>query len=92
MTEPFAEEGEIGFTPTSISLNGVRTTASALSERYGSTVSSLLQTRSICVARWLPEALSVDDVAVRDDDLVITIGADKAVFDDASLRSLGTCG
>ena len=90
--EPFAKDGEIGFTPTSLELNGVRTSASALSERYGSIASSLLQTRTICVARWLPEALTVDDVAVRDDDLVITIGADKAIFDDASLRSLGTCG
>lgn len=89
--EPFAQEGEIGFTPTSISLNGVRTSAAALSDRYGSVAASLLQTRSICVARWLPVALTVDDVAVRDDDLVITIGADKAIFDDASLRSLGSC-
>jgi hypothetical protein len=89
--EPFAENGEIGFTPTSISLNGVRTTAAALSDKYGSFAATLLQTRSICVARWLPVALTVDDVAVRDDDLVITIGADKAIFNDASLRKLGSC-
>ena len=89
--EPFAEQGEIGFTPTSVSLNGVRTSAAALSERYGSVAASLLQTRSICVARWLPAALTVDDAEVRDDDLVITIGADKAIFDDASLRTLGSC-
>ena len=89
--EPFAEDGEIGFTPTTITLNGVSTSAEALKNKYGSVASSLLQTRSICVARWLPVALTVDDVAVRDDDLVITIGADKAIFDDASLRQLGSC-
>lgn len=89
--EPFADEGQIGFTPTSISLNGVRTSASDLSEKYGSFAATLLQTRSLCVARYLPVALTVDDVEVRDDDLVITIGADRAIFDDASLRSLGSC-
>jgi hypothetical protein len=89
--EPYAEDGEIGFTPTSVSLNGVRTTAADLSKQFGSLASSLLQTRSICVARWLPVALTVDDVAVRDDELVITIGADKAIVNDASLRTLGTC-
>lgn len=89
--EPFAEEGQIGFTPTSISVNGVTTSSSALSEQYGSFAATLLQTRSICVARWLPAALTVDDVEVRGDDLVITIGADRAILDEAALRSLGSC-
>ncbi len=90
--EPFAENGEIGFTPTSVSLNGSRTSAAALKNQFGGIADTLLQTRSICVARWLPVALTVDEVAVRDDDLVITIGADRAIFDDASLRTLGSCG
>ncbi len=90
--EPFADGGEIGFTPTSVSLNGVRTSAADLTDRFGPVAASLLQTRAICVARWLPVALTVDDVAVRDDNLVITIGADKAIVNDASLRQLGSCG
>jgi hypothetical protein len=89
--EPFAADGEIGFTPTSVSLNGSRTSAASLKQTYGSVAESLLKTRSICVARWLPVALTVDVVEVRDDDLVITIGADKAIFDDAALRRLGSC-
>lgn len=89
--EPYAEDGQIGFTPSSISLNGVRTSASDLSDRYGSFAATLLQTRSICVARWLPEALTVNDVVVSGDDLVITIGADRAVLDQAGLQTLGSC-
>ena len=90
--EPFAANGEVGFTPTGVTVNGTRSSASALTDKYGSVAESLLRTRSICVARWLPVALTVDDVSVRDDDLVIVIGADKAILDDASLRRLGSCG
>jgi hypothetical protein len=89
--EPFADNGEIGFTPTSVSINGSSTSAASLKQTYGALAESLLKTRSICVARWLPVALTVEDVAVRDDDLVITIAADKAILDDASLRTLGSC-
>lgn len=89
--EPFAESGEIGFTPTSISLNGERSSVAELSETYGSFVATLLQTRTVCVASWLPVALTVDDVEVRDDELVITIGADKAILDEAALGNLGSC-
>ena len=90
--EPFAADGEVGFTPTTVSLNGTTTTASSLIDSYGSVAESLLKTRSICVARWLPVALTVDEVKVRDHDLVITIGANKEILDDASLRTLGSCG
>ncbi len=90
--EPFAADGEIGFTPTSVSLNGTTTTAASLKQTYGAVAESLLKTRSLCVARWLPVALTVDSVAVVDKNLVVTIGADKAIFDDPSLRRLGSCG
>lgn len=89
--EPYAEDGEIGFTPTSISLNGNRTSATALSEQFGSVAAQLLQTRTVCVAGWLPEALTLDDVAVRDDELIITIGARSEILDESALSTMGSC-
>ena len=89
--EPYAANGEIGFTPTSVTLNGSTTTAAALTQKYGKVASALLTTRSLCVARWLPKAITVDAVEVRDTNLVVTIGADRAILDDASLRQLGSC-
>ena len=89
--EPFADNGEIGFTPTSVSLNGATTSVEDLSDTFGSVAGSLLQTQSICVASWLPEALTVDDVAVRGDTLVITISSKTVVLDEAALSTLGTC-
>lgn len=89
--EPYAENGEIGFTPTSISLNGERSSAAELNEQFGSLAAELLQTRTVCVASWLPAALTVDDVEVRGDELVITIGADKAILTEKALSALGSC-
>jgi hypothetical protein len=89
--EPFAEDGRVGFTPSSVELNGNRTSAASMVERYGVLAELLFESRSVCVARWLPVALTVDSVAVRDDDLVLTIGADKGIFTDAELRRLGSC-
>jgi len=89
--EPFARDGRIGFTPTDVVLNGTTSTASSLVSTYGTLAEKLLTTRSVCVARWLPKALTVDAVEVRDKNLVITIGADKQIFNDASLAALGSC-
>ena len=89
--EPFADGGQIGFTPTSVELGGSRTSADSLIETFGSPARQLLQTRSLCVATWLPESLSVDEVEVRDTTLVVTIGASRAFIDEKSLSTLGTC-
>ncbi len=89
--EPFAGEGLIGFTPTSVELNGTRTTADDLAATFGPLASAALKTQSICVARWLPEALTVDSVRVDDNVLVVIIGADQQIFNDASLAQLGSC-
>ena len=89
--EPFARDGRIGFTPTDVVLNGTTSTASSLVSTYGTIAEKLLTTRSVCVARWLPKALTVDAVQVREKNLVITIGADKQIFNDASLAALGSC-
>ncbi len=88
---PFASDGAIGFTPSSVSLNGVSTTAATLRQTFGVLIEPALRTHSVCVARWLPKGLGVDAVEVRGKELVVTIGAEKALFDDASLRQLGSC-
>ena len=90
--EPFASNGQVGFTPKSVELNGSRTDVSELMKSFGSLADSLFTTRSVCVARYLPAALRLDSVEVRDDAfLVITISAEKRVFSEASLSKLGRC-
>ena len=89
--EPFAAEGEIGFTPTSVSINGARASVADLTDRFGSFADPLFASRSICVAGWLPAALRLETAVIRDDELVVGIGADGRVFTEASLRELGSC-
>lgn len=89
--EPVAGAGRIGFTPTSVELNGTRTSAAELSQRYGRFVDPLLETRDICIARFLPAALRIDEVAIVDHTLVLVVAADRAILDDASARELGSC-
>ena len=89
--EPFADDGQIGFTPKSVELNGARTSADELVKTFGRAAQTLLQTQSFCVARWLPEAFVLRDVAVDGRELVATIRADDAVLDEASVSTLGTC-
>lgn len=89
--EPFADDGQIAFTPTSVELNGSRTSADALVDTFGGAAKSLLQTQSFCVAQWLPAALTLTDVVIDGDELVVTIGAKDAVFDETSVRELGSC-
>lgn len=89
--EPFADGGQIGFTPTSVELAGSRTSAESLIQTFGRPAEQLLQPRSLCVATWLPASLGVDDVTIRDTTLIVTIGARAALFDEKSLSTLGTC-
>ncbi|WP_294180491.1 DUF2993 domain-containing protein [uncultured Schumannella sp.] len=89
--EPFARDGQLGFTPTTVDLNGSRTTVAELSAQYGPLVDSVFQTRDVCIARWLPVALAVDRVSVVGEELIIVISADKQLFTDAELRKLGSC-
>lgn len=89
--EPFADDGQIAFTPTSVELNGARTSADELVSTFGGAAKALLQTQSFCVAKWLPAAFVLRDVVVNGKELDVTIRADDGVFDDASVSTFGTC-
>ena len=89
--EPFAKDGEIGFTPTSVELNGSRTSVDDLVDSFDGAAEALLQTRTFCVASQLPAVLTLNDVVVDNKELVVTIGARNAVFDADSVSTLGTC-
>ena len=89
--EPFADGGSIGFTPTGVEIAGTRSSAESLIKQFGRPAEQLLKTQSICVAQWLPAALGVETVEVGTKRLTVTIGATKALFDEKSLASVGSC-
>jgi len=74
-----------------VTLNDAEVTTAELTQRFGGLASGLVQPRSLCVAGWIPAVLSVDDVAVRGDDLVVVVGAERTLLSQASFTQLGSC-
>lgn len=64
--EPFAEDGTVGFTPQYVQFNGTQTSAADFQAKHPTLGPVLFAPRSVCIARWLPQALTVDAVAVVD--------------------------
>lgn len=89
--EPYAEAGMLGFTPTNVEVNGVSSTVEELVAQYGALAESALQPQSLCVAGWLPEAFTVDQVMVRGDELVVSLSADEQVLSGEAFSTLGSC-
>ena len=89
--EPYATGGMLGFTPTSVEVNGAKSTAEELTAQYGALAESALQPQSLCVASWLPEALTIDDVGVRGKELVVGFSAENQILSAAALGRLGSC-
>ena len=89
---PSADDGQIVFDPTSLRLGDGDVSASELERRFGGIASSILASRSLCIAEHVPEALVLSDAAVLDDSLVLKFEADGTPLGDASLSIPGVCG
>lgn len=89
--EPYASDGWLGFTPSSIEIGGQQTTAEDLKKQFGSIAENLLQTRSFCVASVLPAAISLDSAEVSGNELLIKLSAENQVLSRAALSERGSC-
>lgn len=90
---PSANAGGISFEPVTIVLGGQEVSVADLRAIPGISgiVGALLGSRTVCVASYLPEALTVDGVSVVGKYLVVSINGDGARLDPAALETLGTC-
>ena len=61
------------------------------SRELGALGGELLDSRDFCVARYLPQALSVADVDIVGTDLVVVIEGDGSALDGPGFATLGTC-
>lgn len=86
-----AVDGDLVFTPTSVELAGTRTSADDLVQQFGGLARELVAPKPLCVAQWLPAALTITDVAVDGTDLVVDIDAENVILDTATLDTKGTC-
>jgi len=89
---PIVENGEVGFEPASITVNGAEI---SVAELKGGPLSgladNLLASQTFCVSNSLPEALTITDVRVAGKQLVVKLEADGTALGGASFSRMGTC-
>ena len=87
--EPRVQDGKLVLTPTSVDVNGSRSSAEELRARFGAVADTVLQPRTVCVARWLPRDLTLIGVRVTPAALTLSLQASDVVL--SGLGRLGEC-
>ncbi|MFG6474909.1 DUF2993 domain-containing protein [Microbacterium sp. P06] len=88
---PAASEGDLTLTPESFTVGGAQVGADGLRSQFGVIADTVLRTWDICIAQYLPAALSLTSVAVEGSEVVADFDIDGAVIVDSTLRQDGTC-
>jgi hypothetical protein len=89
---PVAQDGQVGFTPVTVLINGAEISVEALSSGpFAGLAGTLAQTQTFCVSDSLPEALTITDVAVEDAAIHIDLEADGTALGGSSFTTKGTC-
>ena len=73
--EPSVQDGQLVLTPTSVEVNGTRSSAEELRARFGAVADTVLQPRTVCVARWLPRDLTLTGAEVTPGRLTLSLRA-----------------
>ena len=89
---PIVEDGQVGFEPQTILVNGAEISVAALNDGpFGGLADSLLASRTFCVSSSLPEALTVTDVEVARSALIVSLEADGAALGGSEFSRMGSC-
>lgn len=88
---PSVVDGDIAFTPESVTIQDTTTSADDLRERFGSLVDPLLTTGSYCVADRIPAGLALTSADVEGGALRIGLVLDPAIVGTPALQEPGTC-
>ena len=90
---PSATDGGISFEPVTVLLGDQQVSVADLRAIPGISgiVGNLLGSRTVCVASYLPQGLTVEDVTVVGTDLVVSINGDGVALGGAGFSQQGTC-
>lgn len=88
---PRAEAGELVLTPSSLRLAGAEISAEAILRQFGALASTIVRDWDVCIAEYLPDALTLTDVTVTTDAVVADFEVDSAILRDDAARQKGTC-
>lgn len=89
---PSVSDGALVLAPASFDLAGASIDAAAISERFGPIADVVLQDWTICLAEYLPAGVTLSDVEVSGDSIVVNADIDGAIVTDPALQANGTCG
>jgi hypothetical protein len=87
-----AQDGEIILSPTRFRLAGADVSAEALREQLGPLVGSLLEEVPVCIAEYLPAAMTLTGVAIEESGVVADVEIDSAILRDPQAQASGSCG
>ncbi len=88
---PSAAGGEIVLSPDSLQLGESEVTADALRDQFGGLADAVLRDWNVCIATYLPVAVTLTGVEVDGDHLVADFDVDGGIASDPALREKGTC-
>lgn len=86
-----AEDGDLVLSPTTFRLGDVDVSADALREQVGPLVGSFAQSWPVCLAQYLPRALTLTGVAVEERGVVAAFEIDSAILRDETAQQPGSC-
>lgn len=88
---PSAAEGDLVLTPVSLSLGGSDVSADDLRERFGSLADTVVRAYNVCIAQYLPAALTLTSIEVDGAQVVARLDIDGTIGKNPALQQNGTC-
>lgn len=88
---PSAADGDVVLTPVSLSVAGNEVSADDLEDRFGALAGSVARGYNVCIAQYLPAALTLTAIEVEGAEVVAHLDIDGAIGQNPALHQNGTC-
>lgn len=88
---PTAQNGDLVLTPAALSLGDADIDANDLRDRFGDVADAALRDWTVCIAHYIPAAMTMTGVVVEGNELVADLSIDPRVISDPALQANGTC-
>jgi hypothetical protein len=88
---PRAEGGDLVLAPSSLRVAGAEVSAEAILRQFGAIASTVVRDWDVCIAQYLPAALTLTDVSVKGATVVADFEIDSSIMRDDAARQLGSC-
>lgn len=88
---PSVSAGEVVLTPATLRVGDAEVSADVLIDQFGAVARTVVRDWKVCIAPYLPAAVSLTGVEVRPGALVATFEIDSAILQPGAAEQKGTC-